>query len=207
MHRNEVGELRRGQGADAPVVILVHGRNQTPAEARALAERLDLDGVRFLFPEADDKSWYPAGFMAPIADNEPNLSEAVARYEELVSGLIESGVPAGRIVVGGFSQGACLSAEFLARHPRRYGGAVIWTGGLIGPEGTSWPVREALAGMPVYLTTAENDAWVPAGRVRETEAWLKASGADVRTTIFAEREHGVLDEEIAGGRHVIESVR
>lgn len=205
------GEKKFAQRSDAGetdlTIILVHGRGQSPEDMAALADRLALSGVRYLFPRADDNTWYPQKFMAPIASNEPHLSAALAHYDSLVERVLAEGIPAERIIVGGFSQGACLSAEYLARHPRRFGAAVLWTGGLIGPRGTVWPLRSVLKGMPAFLSTAENDPWVPSERVRETYDWLIQSGAKPQMRIFEERDHGVLDEEIAVVREMIESVR
>lgn len=206
MHQNKPEELQVGERADL-TIISVHGRGRSPDDMRALAARLGLDNVRYLFPVASDKTWYPALFMDPIADNEPSLSDAIAHYESLVSGLIAEGTPADRIVVGGFSQGACLTVEFMARHPRRYAAALLWTGGLIGPPGTHWPARRELEGLPVYITTSLTDPWVPAPRVRETHGWLQSCGASAMMMIFQEREHGVLDEEIGAARAMIERAR
>lgn len=188
-------------------IVLTHGRGRSPADMRALADRLALDNVRYLFPVAENSTWYPKLFQDAIADNEPSLSDAIAHYESVVAGLEAEGFPPNRIVVGGFSQGACLTAEFLARHPRPYAAAVLWTGGLIGPEGTQWPVRKQLADMPVFISTSETDPWVPPPRVRETHAWLRQSGASATMLIFQEREHGVLDEEVRAVRAMIERAR
>lgn len=206
MHDNAVERVTRGSRSDLTIVI-VHGRTQSPEDMMVHAERLDLDNVTYLFPRATDNTWYPAKFQAPIAENEPALSTAIAHYETIVSDLIAQGTPAESIVVGGFSQGACLTSEFIARHPRRYGAAVIWTGGLIGPAGTVWPLRSTLSGMPAFITTADNDPWVPSDRARETYEWMLQSGARPNLKIFKERDHCVLDEEIAAARQMIESVR
>jgi phospholipase/carboxylesterase len=206
MHQNPPEQLLIGDHADL-TIIFAHGRGRSPADMRALAERLAIDNVRYLFLLASGNTWYPALFQDPIASNEPSLSAAIAHYEDVVSGLIADGTPAGSIVVGGFSQGACLTAEFMARHPRRFAAAVLWTGGLIGPPGTEWPLRRELSGMPAYVSTSENDPWVPPERVRETHGWLQASGASATMMIFREREHGVLDEEVAAVRSMLERAR
>lgn len=206
MHDNAVERMTRGNRSDL-TIVLVHGRTQSPEDMKVHADRLGLDNVTYLFPRASDNTWYPAKFQAPIAENEPALSAAIAHYEAIVSGLIAQGVRAESIVVGGFSQGACLTSEFIARHPRPYGAAVIWTGGLIGPAGTVWPLRSALSGMPAFITTADNDPWVPSDRARETYEWMLQSGARPNLKIFRERDHCVLDEEIAAARQMIESVR
>jgi predicted esterase len=205
VHQNPVIEYRTG---DKPTltVVLMHGRTLTPDYMRALADRIGLPGIRYLLPSADGNTWYPKPFQAPIAENEPNLTAAIARYESIVADLIADGVDPLRLVVGGFSQGACLTAEYLARHPRRLGGAIIWTGGLIGPSGTTWPARRELDGMPVYITTSETDPFVPASRVRETAQWLIASGAITTARIFAGRPHEVSDEEIGWARRLLSGI-
>lgn len=201
MHQNP--PVERHIGSPEATIILVHGRTLDAAYMSALADRLALDNVRYIFPQADANTWYPKGFLAPLAENEPNLSAALAHYDSIVTGLLNQGLPPDRLVIGGFSQGACLTAEYLARHPRRYRAAILWTGGLIGPPGTAWPLAPEIAGMPVYLTTSRTDPFVPAQRVEETNAWLSASGARPSTTIFAEREHLVSNEEIIAARGLI----
>ena len=192
-----------GNGSTDLVAILVHGRGGRAEDMRALAEQLGLGGARCLFPAATGSTWYPQRFTAPLESNEPDLSAALGHYERLVAQLLAEGVPPGRILLGGFSQGACLTAEYLARHPRAYAGASIFTGGLIGPPGTRWPPQPALAGLPVYLASSEIDEWIPMDRVRETEAWLRTSGVDVTTRIFTDRPHTVSAEEIGEARLMI----
>lgn len=188
-------------------VVLVHGRGRTAGEMADLARAIAVEDVRYVFPVADEQSWYPKGFMAGIEDNQPDLDAAIAAYERIVAGLVADGFPPERIVLGGFLQGACLTAEYLARHPRRYGGALILTGGLIGPAGTVWPERPELAGMPAYLTGAEVDEWVPVARVRETADWLARSGAVVETVIVPERPQTVGEPEIAAARALVTAAR
>jgi len=188
-------------------VVLAHGRGGSAADMAGIAEALALDDVRYVLLQADAGSWYPNRFMARLADNEPWLTAALDHYERAVSGLIAAGVPETRIIVGGFSQGACLTSEFLARHPRHYAAAVIFTGGLIGPEGTRWPVRSELAGMPAYISSSEIDEWIPASRARETVRWLNACGAAAKSVMFEDRTHRVSDEEIGGARQIVERAR
>jgi predicted esterase len=190
----------------AAVAILAHGRGSAPSEIRRLAQAIGIPAIRFIMPAAPGGAWYPQGFMAPIAHNEPALSRSLASLADLVDDLIGGGIAANRIVLGGFSQGACLAAEFMVRHPRRYAAAFILTGGLIGPTGTIWPEPKALTGVPVYLSGSEIDAWVPAARVRETEKHLRASGAIVTSRIFERREHLVSDEEIVAVRDLLNGV-
>ncbi|MEX0627198.1 MAG: phospholipase, partial [Cucumibacter sp.] len=160
MHEARPEEWVVGDHPDL-AIVLAHGRGGSPADMRNLAAGFGLDNVRFVFLKADEGTWYPKPFMSPFADNEPWLSAALAHYDRAVSRLLAGGVPETGIVVGGFSQGACLTSEYLARHPRHYAGAIILTGGLIGPAGTRWPVRSELVGMPVYYSSSEIDEWIP----------------------------------------------
>lgn len=188
-------------------IVLAHGRGGSPADMRALAEALVLDSVVFVFLKADGGVWYPNYFMAPPADNEPWLTAALAQYERAVTALMDDGMSESRIAVGGFSQGACLTCEYLASHPRHYAAALIFTGGLLGPQGSRWRPRTELAGMPAYYASSEIDEWVPPSRARETVDWLNASGAAVASVMFEDRPHRVSDAEIAGARQVIERAR
>lgn len=201
----ETGSLVLGPDpaeADA-AAIFVHGRGRSPAEMRDLALAFDFPTVHFVMPAAPGATWYPESFLAPFEKNEPGLSRSLAEYARAVDGLIAEGVPVGNIILCGFSQGACLTAEILIRHPKPYGGALIFTGGLIGPPGTAWQPQPALKGVPVYLTGSDVDEWVPTARVRETERVLRDSGALVDTRIFLDRPHVVSDEEIAAARAIL----
>jgi len=187
----------------AAVAIFAHSRGGSPSEMRDLAIALATPAIRFIMPEAPGRTWYPERFLAPIARNEPALSRSLDAYARIVNDLIADGVLAENIILGGFSQGACLAAEMLIRHPRRYGAALILTGGLIGPPGTDWPLQPALEGVHVYLTGSEIDEWVPASRVEETERIFSASGAKVTLRIFEKRPHQVCAEEIASARAML----
>jgi len=188
--------------------VLLHGRGSTPADMLGLADRLSIDGCHWVAPAAATGSWYPHRFMEPIDANEPFLSRAIDACDQAVEEAGEHGrIPSSRIVVVGFSQGACLAAEYVLRHPGRCGALVMFTGGLIGPPGTSWtlaPPATTLGGLPVLVTGSDVDEWVPEARVRETACVLTALGADVRYRLYAGRDHIVSDEEILEARQFIE---
>ena len=201
-------EAGRARGSADLGGVLLHGRGGTPEEMIALADRLRLDGCRWVAPAAAAGSWYPHRFMESLAANEPFLSRAIDECNRAVDEAGEHGrIPPARIVVVGFSQGACLAAEYALRHPGRCGALVMFTGGLIGPPGTPWrlaPPATTLGGLPVLLTGSDADEWVPEARVRETASVLTALGADVRCHIYAGRDHIVSDEEIVEAREFIE---
>src|SRR5688572_27963342 len=120
------------------IVIMVHGRNAAPANSLALAARFERPTLTYLAPAAAGGTWYPYSFMADIASNEPGISSGIAVLHALVARVEQAGIPKSRIVLAGFSQGACLASEFAIRHPARYGGVLVFTGGAIGPAGTTW---------------------------------------------------------------------
>ena len=190
----------------AAVCILAHGRGGAPEDMARLAAALDVADVRYLLPAAPGNSWYPQSFMAPFAANEPFLGRSLANHAALIEGVVAAGYPAARVVLGGFSQGACLTAETLVRVPQRYGAALILTGGLIGPPGSVWPPAPALAGTPVYLTGSEVDPHVPPGRSRESGRVLGGNGAAVELRLFADRPHMITPEEIARARAYLSDV-
>jgi phospholipase/carboxylesterase len=203
IHEDQPVARRGPDPADArAVVILLHGRGRDTDDVLSLADRIGDPEVAFLAPAARENSWYPQSFLAPPAENEPYLSSALG----VVDALVREHHPE-RLVLGGFSQGACLAAEYALRHPRRYGGLLLYTGGVVGPPGTTWPSRGSFAGTPAYLGTSDPDAWVPVERVRETADLLRAQAAEVTLEVFAGMDHLVNDEEIAAGRELVARLR
>ena len=188
------------------VVILAHGRNAAPPNILELAGRFDLADVAYLAPAAAGRTWYPLSFLVPREQNEPSLPSALARLHALVSDVTALGVPRSRIVLGGFSQGACLSSEYVWQHPARYGGLIALSGGLIGPPGTTWPPSSpaSLSGMPAFLGCSDVDSHVPKWRVEESAGVLGAMGADVTLRLYEGMGHLVNDDEIGHARTVIQ---
>lgn len=193
-------------GTSDLAVVLVHGRHQDARFMLDVAARLPPAPVSYLALEEPTGQWYPLSFLEPLERNEPQLSSALDTVSELLAWLDDRGYGPRSVVLMGFSQGACLLAEFVLRHPDRYGGAVLLIGGAIGPPGTTWDGPATLAGTPVYLGTSDPDDWVPAGRVTETAAVLAARGARVTTQIFPGLGHEVSDDEVdAAGRLIAEA--
>ena len=150
-------------------VILVHGRGASAEGMLGLADAFGTQDVAYVAPQAPSSSWYPYSFMAPISQNEPHLSDALDTLASIVDELDRQGMPSERIVLLGFSQGACLALEFAARNARRYGGVVGLSGGLIGPEATPRNYSGSLAGTPVFLGCSDVDSHIPLSRVHESD--------------------------------------
>ncbi len=197
--------IRRGCAPESArvVAVMVHGRARDTDDILDIADRLDLRDVAYLAPAACENSWYPNRFMEPLESNQPRLDQALERMHTLVAGLIGNGIDSGRIVLLGFSQGACLVSEYAVRNARRYGGIVALTGGLIGPPGTRWNYPGAFHGTPALLGTSDIDEWVPLARVQETAGVMRHMGAEVEMMICPGMEHVVNDDEIVRARNLI----
>lgn len=187
-------------------VILVHGRNAAPANILDLAARLERPDWTFLAPTAANRTWYPLSFLAPRAQNEPHLSSALAMLKRLVAETIEDGVPAERLVFLGFSQGACLATEFVYTNPRRYGGLIAFSGGLIGPPGTTWTSTGTLNGMPSFFGCSDQDDHVPKLRVDETAQVFDRLLSIVDERIYPGMGHTVNDDEIAAAQRMLDAI-
>ena len=184
-------------------VVLVHGRGASPESMLPLAEAFGGDDIRYLAPRATRNTWYPNSFLAPIETNEPWLSSALTLLAALMEQLTAEGFSSEQVGIVGFSQGACLASEFIARNPRRYGMAGILTGGLIGPPGTSRIYTGSLAGTPVLLGSSDVDPHVPLERVEETRDVLAALGAEVDARIYRGMGHTVNEDEVKAVRNLL----
>jgi predicted esterase len=188
-------------------MIMIHGRNAAPANILDLAPVLARPEFHYVAPAASGGTWYPNSFLAPRERNEPGISSGLFVIESLVTGLIAEGFPAERIMLLGFSQGACLSSEFAIRHPRRYGGVMVLSGGLIGPPGTTWDdVTTSVDGTPVFLGCSDVDSHIPAERVLESEAVFRRLGADVTRKLYPGMGHTVIGDEIEQVQKVMDIV-
>jgi phospholipase/carboxylesterase len=186
--------------------LMLHGRGRTPEEMMELAQRLDVAGVCYLCPEAPGNSWYPERLLEPREKNQPALSQSLAAITSVLAGLAGEGIDDSRIVICGFSQGACLGTELLLKRPAAYAACLFFTGGLIGPPGSVWRTSARIPSVPVLLTGSETDEWVPAWRTRETATALEAFGASVETVIYQRREHIVSEDEIQRGRALLGTI-
>jgi predicted esterase len=190
------------------LVILLHGRGSSAADILPLHEAIGLDDatppLAWLAPEAAGHTWYPNSFLAPRSSNEPFLSSALARVEAMLELATQAGIPRERIVIAGFSQGACLSTEFVASHPARYAGLIAFTGGLVGPPGSELNHTGDLAGTPALLLSGDPDPHVPWSRVEESAAILTRMGANVTTKRYPGRPHTISRDEVGLAKQLIE---
>ena len=184
-------------------VIAVHGRGAGPANILDLVPALDQPGLSWAAPAAAGGTWYPKSFMAPIPENEPGITSGIAVVHGLIEEARAAGMAENRIAVLGFSQGACLACTAVQRRPARYGCALVFSGGLIGPPGTTWTGPASFAGTPVFFGCSDVDAHVPEARVKDSAEVFARMGAQVTTRIYPGMGHLINDDELAIGRALI----
>jgi phospholipase/carboxylesterase len=187
----------------AGVVILLHGRGGSAEDILSLAREINFSELAYLAPQAAGNTWYPNSFLAPIAENEPWLTSALRKVESTLRMANEAGITTDRIVIAGFSQGACLGTEFVRRHPQRYAGLIAFTGGLIGPPGADLSHEGDLAGTPAFFGSGDPDPHVPWQRVQQSATIFTEMGAAVTSRRYANRPHTISREEIDVARKLI----
>ncbi len=186
-------------------MILVHGRGASAADIMTVAAEVMFPGVAYLAPQAAGSAWYPHPFTAPLEANEPYLSSALQVLSSLVA-KVEATVPVGRLVLLGFSQGACLTLEFAARNARRYGGVVGLSGGLIGPDGTARDYPGDFQRTPVFLGCSDIDPHIPKEKVIEAGEVFERMVADVTVRLYPGMAHTVSAEEVEEVRAIVKGV-
>lgn len=184
-------------------MVMVHGRGATADSILTLAAALATDGVAYLAPQAASGTWYPLGFMSPIEQNEPGITSGLLAIGRVIATVSAAGVPLERTLLLGFSQGACLSSEYLARNSKRYGGLAALSGGLIGPNGTPRDYGGSLAGTPVFMGCSDVDHHIPAARVRESAEIFRRLDGVVDMRLYPGMGHTVNDEEIEAVRALL----
>lgn len=193
-------------GDGEAVMIMVHGRNAGPRNILDLVPHLAHPTFTYLAPAASGNTWYPYSFMTDTVKNEPGLSSALRVLDDLVARVVARGIGKDRIALLGFSQGACLTGEYAVRHAGRFGGILLFSGGLIGPPGTTWNHDGAFDGTPVFLGCSDVDPHIPKERVEESTAVFTRMGADVTMRLFPGMGHMVNDEEIAVARTIMDGM-
>jgi predicted esterase len=184
-------------------VIMIHGRGARPESILELVPHIGHSRAAYLAPAASNGTWYPKSFLSPIEENEPGISSGIAVVHSLIDEVVAAGIPADRLMLVGFSQGACLMCTAAQRRPDRYGGVIAFSGGLIGPPGTTWSEDGSFQSTPVFFGCSDQDAHVPETRVRESAAAFMRMGADVTTRIYPGMGHLVNDDELMFARELL----
>ena len=177
-------------------MLMVHGRGARAEDILTLVDQLHQPGFAYLAPQAAGQTWYPNRFLVPIAENEPWLSSALSFVGRVFAEISNAGIPSERIMLLGFSQGACLTLEYAARSTRRYGGVVGLSGALIGPDGTPRNYPGSLMGTPVFLGCSDVDFHVPKERVDEAADVFRGLGGQVTERLYPGLDHSINQDEI-----------
>lgn len=195
-HEKNVITARKSIKDAEKVLLMIHGRGGSAEDILSLAGHLRLKDFALLAPQATNQTWYPFSFMAPTAQNEPWLTSALSLLKEMLDDLMAQGVKAENIYLLGFSQGACLTLEFVARHARRYGGVIAFTGGLIGDKINPENYQGDFKGTPIFIGSSNPDPHVPVDRVKESTKILSSMNAEVTEKIYDGMGHTISQDEI-----------
>lgn len=203
MHEKNI--LTAGKELDVKnkVLILLHGRGGSAEDILSLANHLDVKDFTLLAPQATNNTWYPYSFLAPPTQNEPWLSSALALLKEVVQDLNSKGIPSEHIYFLGFSQGACLTLEFVTRNAMKYGGVVAFTGGLIGDKIYPENYKGDFEQTPVFIGTSDPDPHVPVERVYATTNILNGMGATVEAKVYNNMGHTINQDEIDNANRLV----
>ncbi|MBZ0307914.1 MAG: dienelactone hydrolase family protein [Anaerolineae bacterium] len=177
-------------------MIMIHGRGASAESILTLADEFQQPDFAYLAPQAAENTWYPQRFIVPVEQNEPYLSSALQRVGEVIAHLEQHGIPAEKIILLGFSQGACLAVEYAARHAKKYGGVAVLSGGLIGEKVTRDHYMGNFEQTPIFLGCSDQDFHVPAKRVHESTLILQQMGADVTERLYPDLGHTINQDEI-----------
>lgn len=203
MHQKDLITAGKKLSEAKKVLIMVHGRGGTAENILSLAEHLDVDGYALLAPQAAGNTWYPYSFMAPLQQNEPYLSSALSVLNDTVNNLVAQGFTEKQLYFLGFSQGACLTLEFVTRNATHYGGVVAFTGGLIGDKIYQEHYNGDFKRTPVFIGTSNPDIHVPVERVYATSNILRDMNADVTEKVYPNMGHTITQDEIDNANTLI----
>lgn len=184
-------------------LIMIHGRGGSAEDILSLSNYLNVNDYALLAPQARDNSWYPYSFLAPISQNEPWLSSALSLITETLDEINAEGISSENVYLLGFSQGACLTLEFVARNAKKYAGIVGFTGGLMGDKIYTDNYKGDFQNTPVFIGTGNPDPHVPVQRVRETTGILKSMNADVTEKIYNGMGHTISEDEIGMANELV----
>ena len=196
MHQKKIIITGKKISEAKKVLIMLHGRGGTAEDILALASHLNVKDYALLAPQATNNSWYPLSFLAASAENEPWLNSALQILEDTVTELTASSISKENIYFLGFSQGACLTLEFVTRNAAKYGGVVAFTGGLIGDKIYTENYKGDFGNTPIFIGTSNPDPHVPVERVNASAAILNDMHADLTLKIYNNMGHTISQDEI-----------
>lgn len=203
MHQKEIVWAGKKLKDAKRALILLHGRGASPEDILQLTNYLNVEEYVVLAPHATNHTWYPYSFLVPENQNEPWLSSAVSLLNEIVADLNAAGIPNNQIYFAGFSQGACLSLEFITRNAQRWGGVAAFSGGLIGEKINRQKYNGDFNGTPIFIGTSNPDPHIPVARVQDTTTLLESMNASVVEKIYPNMGHTISEDEIDKANQII----
>ncbi|MBK8680521.1 MAG: dienelactone hydrolase family protein [Bacteroidetes bacterium] len=203
MHEKNIQSAGKSIKEAKKVLIMIHGRGANARDILGLSAHLNVSDYALLAPEATNNTWYPYSFMAAPEANEPWLSSALKLLKDLVDEVTEQGITTENIYFLGFSQGACMSLEFVTRNAKKWGGVVAFTGGLIGDKIYQQNYSGNFNGTPIFIGTGNPDSHVPIERVNESVSILQKMNAEVHLQVYDGRPHSISPEEIEEANRLI----
>lgn len=203
MHRKNVISAGKKISEANKVLVMIHGRGGNAQDILSLASHLDVEDYALLAPQASGNTWYPYSFLAEPEQNDPDLSSALEVLEDLLAEIKSEGISSKDIYFLGFSQGACLTLEFVTRNAERFGGVAAFTGGLIGDRIYSENYSGDFSGTPIFIGTGNPDAHVPVERVHESAKILERQNAKVTVEVYDNRPHTISEDEILKANNLI----
>ncbi len=196
MHEKNIFTAGENLSEAKKVLIMIHGHGAFAEDILSLGGYFNLKNYALIAPQATNNSWYPYSFLASPKQNKPALSAALIMLKEIVSDVNAQGITSNNIYFLGFSQGACLMLEFITRNAKKYGGAVAFTGGLIGDKIYTENYKGNFDGTKIFIGSSNSDAHVPLERVYVTTNILKTMHADVTRKIYENMGHTINNDEI-----------
>jgi phospholipase/carboxylesterase len=203
MHQKNIVTTGRELTSASKVLIMLHGRGATSRDILSLAPSLNVEDFTLLAPQATNNTWYPFSFLMPPTQNEPWLSSAIALLEEVLNDLYNKGITSENIYFTGFSQGACLTLEFVTRNANKYGGVAAFTGGVIGDKIYNENYKGDFQKTPIFIGTSNPDPHVPVERVYATSNILRDMNASVTEKIYTNMGHTIIQDEIENANKLI----
>lgn len=196
MHKKNIITAGKEISSTDRALILLHGRGATAEDILSLSSHLNVSNYALIAPQATNYTWYPYSFLSPVEQNEPWLSSALDLIGTIVTDVNNAGIPSDKIYFAGFSQGACLTLEFITRNAQRWGGAAAFTGGLIGATLDETKYNGDFKNTPIFIGTSDPDPHVPVDRVNESSVVMKNLNADVTVKVYKGLGHTIAKEEI-----------
>lgn len=203
MHQKNIVTAGKELNKENKVLIMLHGRGSSAEDILSLSSYLEVNDFALLAPQATNNTWYPYSFLVPPAQNEPWLTSSITLLNDLLNDIYSKGIPSDNIYFTGFSQGACLTLEFVTRNAKKYGGVVAFTGGLIGDKIYEENYQGDFQSTPIFIGTSDPDPHVPVKRAEATGNILKKMNASVTLKVYPNMGHTVSQDEIENANRLV----